>query len=45
MYLLRLKRGGEHVIWASCTITVISWLITRYLPEGNVSQTFDLGSG
>ena len=26
---LRLERGGGHVIWASCTKTVISWLIFK----------------
>ena len=30
--LLKLERVGEHVIWASCTKTVISRLIyIRYL--------------
>ena len=27
--LLRLERGGEHVIWACGTKTVISWLIYK----------------
>ena len=28
-FVLRLERGGEHVIWASCTKTVISRLIYK----------------